>query len=67
MIMYFNPLRIFLPLSFAIAAFGVIKTLYDVYYKVHDMQESDIIILLTAVTVGTFGLLADLIVAQGKR
>lgn len=67
LIMYFNPLRIFLPLSFIIAAIGVIKTLYDVYFKFYVMEQSDIIILLTAVIVATFGLLADLIVTQGKR
>lgn len=67
MTMYFNPLRIFLPLSFFIAVIGVAKTLYDVYYKIHIMEASDIIILLTAVIVGTFGLLADLIVMQGRR
>jgi len=67
MIMYFNPLRIILPLSFLLAVIGVLKTIYDVYFKVYDMQESDIVILMTAVILGVFGLLADLIVTQGKR
>ena len=67
MIMQFNPLRIFLPLSLMIALIGMGKTVYDVYYKVHVMEQSDILILLTALIVGTFGLLADLIVTQGKK
>lgn len=67
LIMYFNPLRIFLPVSLIIAVIGVIKTLYDVYFKSNVMEQSDIIIMLTAVIVATVGLLADLIVAQGKR
>ena len=66
-IMCFNPLRIFLPLSFILAMIGVVKTIYDVYFKFYDMQESDIVILMTAVILATFGLLADLIVTQGKR
>ena len=31
------------------------------------MQLSDIVILMTGVVVGTLGLIADLIVAQGRR
>lgn len=67
-VMYFNPLRIFLPLSFLIFSFGVIKTVYDVFFsKVGHMQESDSVILVSAIMVLALGLLADLIVMQEKN
>lgn len=65
-VMYFNPLKIFLPISLSLLLLGIIKTLYDFYFVVHRMELSDIIIIMTAVIVGTLGLLADLIVAQAR-
>lgn len=66
-IMYFNPLKVFIPSSISLLLFGIIKTLYDFYFVVHKMQLSDIIIIMTAVIIFVLGLLADLIVAQGRR
>ncbi|MEW5818838.1 MAG: glycosyltransferase family 2 protein [Cyanobacteriota bacterium] len=65
-IMYFNPLNIFLPLSLIILIIGIIKSLYDRLYGIGYLQQSDIIILLTAILIGILGLLADLIVVQSK-
>ncbi|MFN7973268.1 MAG: glycosyltransferase family 2 protein [Acidobacteriota bacterium] len=65
MVMYFNPLRVFLPLSIAMIVLGAIKTVYDVW--TFDMQQSDIVIFVSAVVILAMGLLADLIVVQGKR
>lgn len=67
MVMYFNPLKIFLPLSASIFIFGVLKTLYDWFFVVKRMQASDIVIIMTAIIVGVLGLISDLIVVQGKR
>jgi len=66
MVMYFNPLKIFLPLSLLLFIIGAIKSIVDFVFVVHRLQLSDIIILLSAVIVFTVGLLADLIVAQNK-
>lgn len=67
-IMYFNPLRIFLPLSFLFFIIGIIKTLYDIFYSsIGHMQVSGVAILVSAVIILMFGLLADLIITQGKR
>jgi len=67
-VMYFNPLRIFLPLSFFLFTWGVIKTIYDVFFSaVGHMQESDVVILVSSLIILTFGLLADLIVTQSRR
>ena len=65
MVMYFNPLRVFLPLSAFMLATGAVKTVYDVW--TYDMQQSDIVIFVSAVVILALGLLADLIVVQGKR
>lgn len=65
---YFDPLRVFLPLSFCLFAWGIIKTIRNVFFaQIHRMQLSDVVIILTAVIILTFGLLADLIVAQSKE
>ena len=66
MIMYFNPLKVFLPISLFLLVFGIIKSLYDYFVIVHRLQLSDIIILLTAVSIFVMGMVADLIVSQGK-
>jgi len=66
-VMYFNPLRIFLSLSTALFAIGGVKIIYDVFFsQVRRMQESDTALILSAVIFLTFGLLADLIVTQAK-
>lgn len=65
-VMYFNPLKVFLPVSFFLMALGIIKTLYDFFFVVGKMQMSDIVIILSSLLIAVFGFLADLIVAQGK-
>lgn len=65
-VMYFNPLRVFLPTSIVLFVLGMAKTLYD-NFVLHNIRESDVIILLAAVLVGMMGLLADLIVIQHRQ
>jgi glycosyltransferase involved in cell wall biosynthesis len=65
-VMYFNPLRIFLPASLVLFLLGLAKTLYDNFF-LQNIRESDVVILLSAVLVGMMGLLADLIVVQGRQ
>lgn len=66
--MYFNPLRVFLPLSVFIFIWGIIKAIYDVFFStVGHMQGASVVILISAVIVLTFGLLADLIVTQARK
>jgi len=67
MVMYFNPLKVFFSLGFTLFALGLLKSFYDFFFIVGRLQLSDIIILLSAVLIGMLGLLADLIVIQGKR
>ncbi len=65
-VMYFNPLRIFLPLTALILIGAIIRTLYDATV-LHRIKESDIMLFLTGLIIGVLGLLADLIVRLQKR
>jgi len=60
-IMYFKPLRVFLPLAAIILIGGIIRTIYDARI-LHHVKESDVMIILTGVLTLILGLLADLIV-----
>ena len=66
MIMYFNPLKIFLPIAFFLGLIGVGSTIRNII-KTGGVQQMDVIIIMAAVMVGIIGLLADLIVAQHKK
>jgi glycosyltransferase involved in cell wall biosynthesis len=67
-VMYFRPLRVFLPLALGVAGLGVAKAWYSFGISdKHTLQESDIVILLAALMIGVVGLLADLIVAQRRE
>ncbi len=66
LITYFNPLQVFLPLSFLLVLVGVVKSVMD-YVWLGTLQESDIIAILAGAVVAAIGILADLIVVQGKR
>jgi polyisoprenyl-phosphate glycosyltransferase len=67
-VMYFNPLRIFMPLSLLILLAGIIKTAYSIFFmKTGQMRVSDTVILIIGIIILTFGLLADLIVTQNKK
>ena len=66
-VMYFNPLKVFLPASLFLLAIGGGKMFYDIFAYHFHFAPSTVIIFLTAIQVGTFGLLADLIVRRGAR
>jgi glycosyltransferase involved in cell wall biosynthesis len=61
---YFNPLKVFLPLSLFLFTFGGIKLIRDlIVFRLH-VPTSTVLILLTAAQLGAMGLLADLIVKR---
>lgn len=67
MIIYFNPLKFFLPLGgflMLAAAAWIGWTLYFVDFKIHASQ---IIMIILAIQIFVFGFLADLIVSASKR
>jgi glycosyltransferase involved in cell wall biosynthesis len=56
-VMYFNPLRIFLPLGAVFFLYGVAKLIYDIFLK--NVSESAILGILSAFLLWGIGLLGD--------
>jgi len=63
-VMYFNPLKVFLPLSLFLLAFGGIKLIRDVIIYNFRIPTTTVLILLTALQLAAMGFLADLIVRK---
>jgi len=66
MVTYFDPLRVFIPLSFGLLVVGLASSTRNIVHR-GGLEESDILIFLAAGMVGVIGLLADLIVMQARR
>ena len=65
-IMYFNPLRVFFPVSLFLLLLGMGKAVYDIFaYRFH-FAPSTVMLVLTAIQLGAIGLLADLIVRRSR-
>jgi glycosyltransferase involved in cell wall biosynthesis len=65
-VMYFNPLKVFLPVALTLLSLGTVKMAYDIVaYRFH-LAPSTVVALLTGVQLGAIGLLADLIVRKAK-
>ena len=60
-VLYFNPLRVFIPLSISLIVFAFMVLILSWLFTGKVMDVSFGVILMTAVTVMTIGLLADLI------
>jgi glycosyltransferase involved in cell wall biosynthesis len=65
-VMYFNPLRVFLPLSFIVIGIGVWKTVHD-WFTFRDIGGADVMIMVFGAMIAVAGLLADLIVVLNKK
>ncbi len=65
-ITYFNPLKIFLPLSLLLFGAGIIKLIRDVIVYDWHVPGSTLMIILTAFQLLSIGLIADLIVRRTK-
>ena len=65
-IMYFNPLRIFLPASLLVFLIGLTKGTYD-FIMFNSLGEFDVLSIIAAILIVMMGLLADLIVIQHKK
>jgi len=66
MITYFQPMKVFLPLSTLIFIFGIIKTTID-FITLNRFMPSDVVLFIISFIVFCLGVLADLIVSQAKR
>ncbi len=65
-IMYFAPLRVFIPLSFLVLVGGMIKTIHD-WNTYRNIGSLDVVIMLGGIIIILVGLLADSIVVNGRR
>jgi len=66
MVLYFRPLKVFLPLSGLLMTAGIAKSILSFYWT-GSMQESDIVIMLAGFMTCMIGLLAEVIVAHNRR
>lgn len=67
MIINFSPLKVFLPSGLFLIIAGIIKSFIDVFLWVGYIQQSTILIFLTALILFSIGFLADLIVTINKK
>jgi len=65
-VLFFRPLKVFLPLSGLMIAAGVVKTIVN-RFATGSMQESDIVVLVAGFMTCMLGLLAEVIVAHHRR
>lgn len=66
MVLYFRPLKIFLPLAGLLMTGGVLTSLLS-FYTTGSMQESDIVVFTAGFMTAMLGLLAEVIVAHHRR
>jgi glycosyltransferase involved in cell wall biosynthesis len=66
MVLYFRPLKVFLPLAGTVIATGLLKSVLSFKFT-GSMQESDIVVLTAGFLTCMLGLLAEVIVAHHRR
>lgn len=66
MVMYFHPLKVFLPLAALAIGVGLAKGLWS-FYSTGTLQESDVIVLVGGFLTAMLGLLADIIVVHQRH
>lgn len=66
-VMYFNPLKVFLPVTLALALAGLIKLIRDIlYYRSFYVPGVTLLLVLMAIQVAMMGFLADLIARRAR-
>jgi polyisoprenyl-phosphate glycosyltransferase len=67
MVTFFEPLRVFAPLSLTLLALGTVKFAYDLIDKGFRIPVNTLLLLVTGLILFSLGLLADLIVRTSRR
>jgi glycosyltransferase involved in cell wall biosynthesis len=62
MVMYFNPIKVLMPLALWIFGIGVVKGIVDIVRYQFRLTTNSILLILTGLIIGAIALLADLIV-----
>jgi glycosyltransferase involved in cell wall biosynthesis len=66
-VMYFNPLKVFLPVSLIFLVVGLIKMIRDfIFYQGFYVPAITLTLLVTGIQIGAIGMLADLIVKRSR-
>ncbi len=65
-VLYFRPLKVFMPLAAALLSGGALKSWWS-FHGTGSMQESDIVVLVAGFMTCMLGLLAEVIVAHHRR
>jgi hypothetical protein len=66
MVLYFRPLKVFLPLAGLVIVAGILKSIFS-FTVTGTMQESDIVVFTAGFMTCMLGLLAEVIVAHHRR
>jgi glycosyltransferase involved in cell wall biosynthesis len=62
MVMFWNPLKVLMPVAIALGVLGVGKLIFDQFEAPFRLANNTVLILLTGLIIGSIALLADLIV-----
>ena len=62
MIMYFNPLKVLMPLALTLLGVGALKAVYDVIVHPVHIADDTVLIVITGLIIGSLALLGDLVV-----
>jgi polyisoprenyl-phosphate glycosyltransferase len=62
MTMYFNPLKVLMPLALTLLAIGAVKAVYDVASHPVHIAEDTVLTVITGLIIGSLALLGDLVV-----
>jgi polyisoprenyl-phosphate glycosyltransferase len=62
MVMYFNPLRVLMPVALSLLAIAFVKGIYDQFVAAFRLANNTVLIFLTGLIIAAIALLADLIV-----
>jgi len=65
-VMYFNPLKFFLPVSLVLFLLSVPRMVLHVVTE-RNVKDSDVMLFITSLIVGCIGVLADLVVKQNRH
>jgi glycosyltransferase involved in cell wall biosynthesis len=67
MIMYFNPLRVLMPIALVLLAVATLKGIWDQFNQPFYLPANTVVMFLSALIIGSLALLADLVVRSRPR
>jgi glycosyltransferase involved in cell wall biosynthesis len=62
MVMYFDPLRVLMPLALVLLGLGVVKLVYDQTQDLFGLAANTVLLIMSGLIIASMGLLADLVV-----